>query len=61
MQLATLDPKTAEVSLFSNGGFERYDRPIDQLPTVKSSLAWYRGQRDHLGFAAIVPQAGAER
>ena len=53
VQLATLDPATSDVQLFRNGEFVPYARSTDELPEVKSSLDWYRGWRDHLGFASI--------
>ena len=30
---------------------------VTELPTSPSSLAWYRGWRDHLGYATINPDA----
>ncbi len=53
IQLALLDPDSSEILLFRNGRFEPYEPTTDELPTVASSLDWYRGRRDHLGFATI--------
>ncbi|MEX2315665.1 MAG: DUF2309 domain-containing protein [Pirellulales bacterium] len=53
VQLATLDPVISEIRLFRQGKFERYTPETDQLPEVESSVAWYRGWRDHLGFASV--------
>ena len=51
--LATLDPNSSRLHLFRNGRFELYDaEPVD-LPTVASWPDWYRGWRDHLGFAQL--------
>jgi hypothetical protein len=51
--LATLDPHSDQIHLLRNGRFEPYKPDIDQLPSTESSLAWYRGWRDHLGYALI--------
>lgn len=53
LQLATIDPATAEIQLFRHGAFERYRPESGKLPVVRSSVEWYRGWRDHLGFAAL--------
>ena len=58
VQLATLDPNGIEVQLFQHGQFEPYSVESPHLPVVKSSMDWYRGWRDHLGFASVI--AGAE-
>ena len=53
--LATLDPNSSRLHLFRNGRFEVFDtEPVD-LPKVASWPDWYRGWRDHLGFAELVP------
>ena len=54
LQLAILDPDTAEIHVFHKGEFQLYNPETTQLPQVESSYEWYRGQRDHLGFAQIV-------
>ena len=51
-------PHSAAVHLFRGGGFEPYEPQADDLPVGPSSLAWYRGWRDHLEFAAIDPGDG---
>ncbi len=53
VQLAILDPDTAEIHVFHKGEFKPYHPETTQLPQVESSFEWYRGQRDHLGFAQI--------
>ena len=53
VQLATLDPAISQIHLFRKGTFERYTPEADELPEVESSVAWYRGWRDHLGFASV--------
>ncbi len=57
VQLATLDAVTSEIQWFRRGKFERYRPEVDELPTVASSSDWYRGWRDHLGFASIKAEA----
>ncbi len=58
VQLATLDPRTATLHVFRGGEFEPYRPGSADLPAASSSVAWYRGWRDHLGFASIVPGVG---
>jgi hypothetical protein len=53
VQLATLDPESQRIDLMRRGEFERYRPESTELPEAASSVAWYRGWRDHLGFATI--------
>jgi hypothetical protein len=53
VQIATQDPMTSEIHVFRKGAFERYLADSHSLPVARSSLDWYRGWRDHLGFASI--------
>jgi uncharacterized protein YbcC (UPF0753/DUF2309 family) len=53
VQLATIAPASSQIHLFSKGKFERYTPENDELPEVQSSVAWYRGWREHLGFASV--------
>jgi uncharacterized protein YbcC (UPF0753/DUF2309 family) len=55
VQLATLDPDAPRVHLFREGGFEPDEPNPRDLPVVPTSLDWYRGWRDHLGYASIAP------
>ena len=57
VQMAVLDPNSSEIRLFRGGSFERYRPESLQLPVAASSIDWYRGWRDHLGYAAIDPAA----
>lgn len=62
VQLATLDPGSSQVHCFQNGRFEPFRDGGDELPIAASSHAWYRGWREHLGFASIVADVeGAPR
>jgi hypothetical protein len=57
VQLATIDPASGQIQLFQHGRFEKYCPASTRLPAVASSAEWYRGWREHLGFAKI--QGGA--
>lgn len=56
IHLAVLDPLTRRISIYRDGGFHRYQAKTTSLPRAASSLAWYRGWRDHLEFARIGPE-----
>ncbi len=60
VQIATLDPQGAGIHVLRKGEFEPYVPEQTSLPLVSSSMAWYRGQRDHLGFATVTGAASAE-
>lgn len=53
IQLAALHPESPEVQVYRQGRFERHRVEADELPHAESSWDWYRGWRDHLGFASI--------
>ena len=52
-QLALLNPNSSELLCYRKGEFSVYVPEITELPKAKSSTEWYRGWRDHLGFAQI--------
>ena len=54
VQLAVLDPNAEALQLFRRGQFEPYTPETTTLPVTRSSQAWYRGWRHHLGYASIV-------
>ncbi|WP_425615735.1 DUF2309 domain-containing protein [Anatilimnocola sp. NA78] len=54
-QLAVLDPDSNDLQIFRNGQFEPYTPEVRGLPHATSSVDWYRGWREHLGFATIQP------
>lgn len=56
VQIAILDPHSSAIQLLNDGKFELYLRESHELPIVKSSIEWYRGWRDHLGYASIIPE-----
>ena len=51
--LAVLNPESNEIQVFKQGEFTMYCPESRELPRAASSTDWYRGWRDHLGFAAI--------
>jgi uncharacterized protein YbcC (UPF0753/DUF2309 family) len=55
VQVATLDPESNDMKLFDGEEFVPYWPTKDHLPRAHSSLSWYRGWRDHLGYAMISP------
>ena len=57
VQLAVLDPHSQKIQLFQGERFVPYQPLATELPIVKCSTDWYRGWRDHLGFAEIKPQS----
>ena len=52
-QLAVLDPNSAQLHIYREGKFLSYEPHSNQLPQAATSIDWYRGWRDHLGFAII--------
>jgi hypothetical protein len=54
-QLAVLDPFSNQIQVFEHGQFVPYVPEVIGLPRATSSVDWYRGWRDHLGFASIQP------
>lgn len=61
VQLALLDPDSPKIHHFRNGQFEAYHPATRELPEVEHSIDWYRGWRDHLGYAIVVPSNDASR
>jgi uncharacterized protein YbcC (UPF0753/DUF2309 family) len=62
IQLATLDPDSPTIHVFHKGRFERYLPESTTLQEVTSSVDWYRGWRDHLGYAIVrAPAPAASR
>lgn len=53
VQTATLDPNSSQIHVLHDGRFELYRPETDSLPRVAGSIDWYRGWRDHLGFAIV--------
>ena len=64
VQLAVLDPSSPTIQHYRRGRFEPYTPESGDLPIVQSSVDWYRGWRDHLGYASVIaggptPDAGS--
>lgn len=55
IQLTLLDPYSSKILVYSRGKYEPYEPQTAELPKAESSFEWYRGWREHLGFAQIVP------
>ncbi|TWU46268.1 hypothetical protein Poly51_56640 [Rubripirellula tenax] len=53
VQLAVYDAETSTIQQYVDGQFRAYVPTTDELPISPSSIDWYRGQRDHLGFATL--------
>jgi uncharacterized protein YbcC (UPF0753/DUF2309 family) len=53
MQLAVLSPDSPQIWLLRNNRFEPYDPEETSLPVVHTSPDWYRGWREHLGYALV--------
>ncbi len=53
VQLAVFDAGKTQVHRYVRGDFIPYQPETDELPAEESSLDWYRGWRDHLGFCSI--------
>jgi len=51
--LTLLDPHSQNMKVYRDGAFRDYQPQSDHLPRASSSVAWYRGWRDHLEFAEI--------
>jgi len=60
VQLATLDPESPRLHLYRDGIFAEYEPESRHLPVVAQSVDWYRGWRQHLGFASIQGQPAAQ-
>ncbi len=58
VQMATICPDGLTLHLYRDGGFFPYTPESSGFPEVSSSLDWYRGRRDAVGFASIGSRAG---
>ncbi|QDT12504.1 DUF2309 domain-containing protein [Planctomycetes bacterium K23_9] len=53
VQIALIDPQTSTILRYVQGSYQPYVPSETEIPTANSSVDWYRGIRDHLGFASI--------
>ncbi|HEY2413822.1 MAG TPA: DUF2309 domain-containing protein [Pirellulaceae bacterium] len=60
VQLAVLDPNSPKIQVFRRGKFEPYECETSDLPVVRSSVDWYRGWRDHLGYASVIADTASQ-
>jgi uncharacterized protein YbcC (UPF0753/DUF2309 family) len=60
IQLALMDPHDGSIRLWKKGEWVPYEPQTGHLPASSSSADWYRGWRDHLEFAEILPGTEAE-
>jgi uncharacterized protein YbcC (UPF0753/DUF2309 family) len=54
VQFAVINPATSEIRVYRDGVFEPYRPETKDLPEVAVSADWYRGWREHLGFARVI-------
>lgn len=57
VQVATWDPEERMIHYFEDGRFAKQEVLGTPIRTAGSSMAWYRGWREHLEFATIVPES----
>ncbi len=53
VQLAVFDSESNQIKRYVRGEFTDYEPESLDLPVADSSVDWYRGWRQHLGFASI--------
>jgi uncharacterized protein YbcC (UPF0753/DUF2309 family) len=54
VQIAVINPDTSTILRYVDGRYEPHVPESNDLPKVASSIDWYRGKRDHLGFASVM-------
>jgi len=57
---ALLDPSSPKIQHYRRGRFVPYTPENSDLPIVQSSVDWYRGWRDHLGYASVIPDGSID-
>jgi uncharacterized protein len=57
VHMATIDYDSPTIHVYHDGRFRLHEGPFENLPTAPSSFDWYRGWRDFLGFASILPDS----
>jgi hypothetical protein len=55
VQIAVMEPSTSQIEIYAEGSFAPYQATQSSLPEVDHSVEWFRGKRDHLPFASILP------
>ncbi|MFO1064841.1 MAG: DUF2309 domain-containing protein [Pirellulales bacterium] len=59
-QFAVLDPNSPVIHYYRHGRFELFEPGPSPLPNVTRSVDWYRGRREHLGFARITNETSGQ-
>lgn len=59
VQIATYQGETGEIMWYHNGQFTPHVRESNQVAQTANSLQWYRGKRDHVVFAQLVPHGSS--
>ena len=60
VQLTVFNPETRHVHRFVRDEFVLYAPHQREIPAVASSLDWYGGHREHLGFASIASDTSGQ-
>jgi hypothetical protein len=60
IQVVAVPPDSAEMSRWTPAGWEPVAVAADPLPEAAGSLAWYRGKRDFVPPALIVPEVSSD-
>jgi uncharacterized protein YbcC (UPF0753/DUF2309 family) len=60
VQLALFQPDSREILIYEKDQFLPWLEPDCEVPVVKQSLDWYRGQRSPLAPASIVTEVTRE-
>jgi uncharacterized protein YbcC (UPF0753/DUF2309 family) len=53
VHIAALDPEQPSCFIYQHGTFRPFRESGEALPEVAQSVDWYRGWRDHLGYASV--------
>ena len=53
IRIATIDPDSGQVHIWSGDRFEEFDQPLRRLPVAHSSAEWYGGKIEHLPMAWV--------
>jgi uncharacterized protein YbcC (UPF0753/DUF2309 family) len=54
IRVAAMDPSTGQIHVFRDGEFLPLEGELEEMPSARSSLEWFRGRMDHLPLARIV-------
>jgi len=61
VQLAVFEAHSATIHRYFRGDFVPYHAASEKLPVVRSSVEWYGGNRDYLGFASIAKLSSTDQ